>query len=145
VVTAVADTPSAQLFGLVRLLEAFAAAYADTGKHRDHSFYGKLGGQYERSEKGRVLAVYARGDETLLSISEAFEALFEKVRVPGVQFHARLANGLSAMPRMLHGFDDPTYRGSGVTIFRISDPNRFSVLLDQARADYPNYRFAPVR
>lgn len=141
VVTAVADTPSAQLFGLVRLLEAYAAAHADTGRNPHHAFYGKVGGQYDRLEKGRVLAIYARDDESLLAISEAMEALIARVRVPGVQFKTRLANGLSAMPRMLQGFDDPTYRGSGVTIFRITDPNRFAVLLDQARADYPNYPF----
>ena len=32
---------------------------------------------------------------------------------------------------------------SGVNIFKITDPNRFEVLLDQARADYPNYQFTP--
>jgi len=143
VVTAVADSPSAQLFGLFRLLDAYARLYADTHKHPDHTFYGKLGGQYDRSEKGRVLAIYARGDEALLGISEAMEELARTVQIPGVQFTTRLANGLSAMPRMLHGFDDPTYRGSGVNIFKITDPNRFEVLLDQARADYPNYPFTP--
>jgi hypothetical protein len=143
VVTAIADSPSSQLFGLVRLLEAYGKRYADTSKHPDHTFYGKLGGQYDRAEKGRVLAIYARDDEALLAISEAFEALVETVVVPGVTFTTRLANGLSAMPRMLHGFDDPTYRGSGVTVFRITDPTRFEVLLDQARADYPNYQFTP--
>ncbi len=141
VVTAIGDTSSAQLFGLAHLLEHFARECADESRHPHQAFYGKFGGVYERPEKGRALAIYARDDEALLSISETIETLIPKLHVPGVQFATRLANGLSAIPRMLHGFDDPTYRGSGAEVFRIVDPNRFAVLLDQARADYPNYRF----
>jgi len=141
VVTAAAESPSAQLFGLARLLLAFARQCADTSKHPNHTLYGKLGGLYDRSEKGRVLAVYAQNDDALLAILETLEALVEKVRIPGVSFSIRLANGLSVLPRMLHGFDDPTYRKSGVDIYRITDPARFEVLLEQARDDYPNYLF----
>ncbi len=143
VVTAIAETPSAQLFGLVRLLQVFAKEHADTGRHPSHSFYGKFGGQFERSSKGRALAIYAQDDDSLLAIADAMEALIAKVNVPGVQFATRLANGLSAMPRMLQGFDDPKYRDAGASVFRITDPAQFEVLLEQARADYPNYRFTP--
>ena len=61
--------------------------------------------------------------------------------VKGITFEHRLTNGLSAIPRMLHGFDDPSYREAGGDFFRISDPARFSVLLEQARNDYSNYLF----
>jgi hypothetical protein len=42
---------------------------------------------------------------------------------------------------MLHGFDDPGYLSTGVDVFRITDPGRFALLLEQARADYPKYLF----
>jgi hypothetical protein len=145
VVVAHGESPSAEVFGLARLLEAYAAKFADTDRHPNHGFFGKVGGQYDRVEKGRVLAVYARGDDPLLTVTEAFEGLVREVRVPGIVFATRLANGLSAVPRLLHGFDDPAYRATGATFHRITDPAGFDTLLAQVRADYGSYRFAPRR
>jgi hypothetical protein len=45
---------------------------------------------------------------------------------------------------MLHGFDDPDYRRSGVRHYKITDPNQFAVLLNQARHDYGMYPFYQV-
>lgn len=145
VVVAHAESTSAQVFGLVRLLQEYGDRYADTDRFPGHGFFGKVGGQYDRAEKGRVLAVYARGDDPLLTVTEAFEALARDVRVPGVTFATRLANGLSAVPRLLQGFDDPAYRATGATFHRITDPAGFDTLLAQVRADYGSYRFAPRR
>ena len=130
-----------QLYGLWAFLDAYANAYANDRKFPNHAFYGKLGGIYDRPEKGRVLAMYATNDDSLLEILSSLETLLPTVEVPGVKLEYRLANGLSAIPRMLHGFDDPTYRQSGTPFFRIADPARFSMLLEQARGDYDNYLF----
>jgi hypothetical protein len=143
VVTAVSElpSPSAQLFGLHRVMEAYAALYANPSKHPQHSFYGKLGGCYDRPEKGRVLVIYSTGDDALLQIEESLQGLLPKLGVRGVEFSIRLANGLSDIPRMLQGFDDPLYRSSGTNMYRITDPAKFSVLLNQARHDYAHYLF----
>jgi hypothetical protein len=132
---------SAQVFGLYKFLEAYAAKYSDMGKYPNHGFYGKLGGIYERPEKGRVLAIYATSDDALLDILSSVEQLVDTFKVKGIRFEYRLTNGLSAIPRILHGFDDPQYRQAGADIYRISDPTQFSVLLEQARNDYSKYIF----
>ena len=134
--------PSASLLGLTMFLEAYAKRFADQDKFPDHGFYGKLGGFYDRAEKGRVLAIYGRGDDALLAVYEGIEAVMADLHVRGVRFDVRLSNGLSAIPRLLQGFDDPELRKAGVTHYRIVDPNGFSVLLDQARADHPKYLFS---
>lgn len=143
VVTATADlpSPSAQLYGLHALLEAYEDLYNNTNKFPLHGFYGKMGGFYDRPEKGRVLVMYAPCDEALLEVMGAVETLLPKVKVPGVRFEMHLANGLSAIPRLLQGFDDPEYRQSGSPYYRITDPNKFAMLLDQARNDYHKYMF----
>ena len=143
VVTAHSDEhgASAQLFGLAKLLEAFAAKFGDTKKYPDHGFYGKLGGFYDWSEKGRVLVIYSDGDDRLLELLASLEELLTKFKVKGVRFELHLSNGLSSVPRLLDGFHDSTYRQSGANFFRITDPHQFQLLLDQARQDYFNYPF----
>jgi hypothetical protein len=42
---------------------------------------------------------------------------------------------------MLHGFDDPEYRRSGTKDYRITDPARFTILLEQAQQDHDMYLF----
>ncbi len=143
VVTACSDDgrQSAQLFGLHRLIEVFGKRYSETGECPDHSFFGKFGGVYDRPEKGRVWAIYARGDEALLEIFQSVERLAAEVCVAGVRFTVGLSNGLSALPRMLHGYDDPDYQRSGAQHYRITDPVKFQLTLDQALADYERYQF----
>ncbi len=143
VVTACSATAnsSAQVFGLYKFLEAYGAKYRDMTRYPHHGFYGKFGGFYDRHEKGRVLAMYATNDDSLLEIISSIEQLLPTLKVKGVTFEYRLTNGLSAIPRMLHGFDDPSYRESGAEVYRICDPTQFSVLLEQARNDYSNYLF----
>ena len=133
--------PSAQLFGLYRFLEAFGKKFADVKRHPSHDFYGKMGGLYDRAEKGRVLVIYAPGDEALLQICESIEQLAAELEVPGVRFAVRLSNGLSAIPRLLDGFHDPEYVKTGAEFYRVTDPGQFTELLDEARKDYPNYLF----
>lgn len=133
--------PSAQLFALVRFLEAFARRHADPKRYPVHGFYGKLGGSFDRRHKGRVLVMYGEGDEALLEILAGVEAILPECAFPGVELNVSLANGLSALPRLLTGFDDPKYRGSGATLFKIRDPGRFATVLDEARQDYPKYIF----
>ncbi len=146
VITATSDEhgSSGQLLGLLRALAAFAERHGDTRKHPRHGFYGKLGGIYERPEKGRVLALYSTGDEELLEIAAAFEQLLPGVRTRGVQLELRLANGLSHLPRMLDGFGHPAYLRSGAESFRITDPTQFGLLLEQARRDHSKYAFGPI-
>jgi hypothetical protein len=134
--------PSAQLFALVRFLEAFARRHADPAKAPVQGFYGKLGGSFDRRRKGRVLVMYGENDEALLEILAGAEAVLPSVKVPGVELAVGLANGLSALPRLLSGFDDPDYRRSGVTAFKIKDPGRFDSVLDEARQDHDKYIFA---
>jgi len=143
VVTASSSTPnsSAQVFGLYKFLEAYAAKYKDMHKYPQQGFYGKFGGFYDRHEKGRVLAMYANNDDALLEVVASVEHLLPTLKVKGIVFDYHLTNGLSAIPRLLHGFDDPTYRDAGVDSYRICDPTQFSVLLEQARHDYSNYIF----
>jgi hypothetical protein len=133
--------PSAQLFALVRFLEAFAKRHADPARHPVQGFYGKLGGSFDRRHKGRVLVMYGEGDEALLEIYAGAEAVLPECAVPGVELTVSLANGLSALPRLLTGFDDPKYRGSGATLFKIRDPGRFATVLDEARQDHDKYIF----
>ncbi len=132
---------SAQLFALVTFLKEYATRYADAKRFPDHWFYGKLGGIYDRPEKGRVLAMYSKNDDSLLEIYQSVEALAKELSTKGFHFSVRLSNGLSAIPRMLHGFDDPEYRRSGATHYRITDPVRFENLIAQAREDYSRYLF----
>lgn len=134
--------PSVQLFGLYRLLDAFAGRYADYRVYPNYDFYGKLGGLWERTEKGRVLVMYGRGDDELLEICETMEHLVRDIEVHGVLFGVRLSNGLSAIPRILDGFHDPEYVKSGVDYFRVTDPAIFDEVLNEARKDYPNYLFS---
>ena len=132
---------SAQLFALFTFLQRYAERFADATRFPDHWFYGQMGGIYDRAEKGRVLALYSRDDDALMEIHQSVEALAKEMSVMGTHFSVRLSNGLSAIPRMLHGFDDPDYRRSGATHYRITDPVRFEHLIDQARQDYTRYLF----
>lgn len=147
VVTAFSDipNPSAQLFGLYKLLEVYSDLFANSVKHPEYSFYGKLGGCYDRPEKGRVLVIYSTSDESLLYIEEAIKEIVGKMKLRGIEYQTRLANGLSDIPRMLQGFDDPVYRNSGTSMYRITDPARFTILLEQARHDYDHYMFESVK
>lgn len=133
--------PAYQMYALHRLLEEFQAKYADPRKWPGLSFYGKLGGIYDRAEKGRVLVIYTTSDENLLRIDERLGELTKKLKLPDVEFSSRLSNGLSALPRMLHGYNDPSLKSAGVHYFRITDPGRFNVLLEQAKNDFGNYLF----
>ena len=137
-------TPGSPLAGLSLLLLSFAARFDDTKRYPSHGFYGKFGGIYERPEKGRALAIYSRNDDYLLDIYGSLEELISEIHVNGIRFDLRFSNGLSAIPRMLHGFDDPEYRRSGVKHYRISDPSGFAVLLEQAKHDYDRYRFVEM-
>jgi len=144
VVTAHTDMagPSSQLFALYRLLEEYASRFDSVNRYPELGFYGKMGGFFDRPEKGRVLCIYGTSDDSLLLISEAVENLLKKWSLRGVRFDSHLSNGLSDIPRMLDGFNDPDYRAAGVNYFRITDPNRFAGLIEQARRDYGNYMFA---
>ncbi|MHB9097206.1 MAG: hypothetical protein ACYC5X_05225 [Syntrophales bacterium] len=135
------EPPTSPLVGIFPLVASFAARFDDTQRYPAHGFYGKLGGIYERPEKGRILALYSRNDDALLVIYESLARLISEIRVKGYRFDLSFSNGLSAIPRMLHGFDDPEYRHSGAKHYRIADPARFAILLDQARKDYEMYRF----
>lgn len=143
VVTAFPDgeEPVSPLLGLYRLMSLYVRHFADSQKHPSHGFYGKLGGVYNRPEKGRVLAIYAVNDEALLHIYESLEKMIKEVSLQGIRFEIRFSNGLSALPRMLQGFDNPDYRRSGARHYRITDPNLFTVLLNQAKNDYEKYPF----
>ena len=143
VVTAKAanDNSSIALLGLVKFVEAYADVYSNTEKYPNAGFYGKVGGCYERPEKGRVLVMYSTGDDALLEVHLAVETLLKKLKVKGVTFEQDLSNGLSDIPRLLQGFDDPNYIRSGTNMHRITDPQKFDVLLKQARHDYAHYVF----
>lgn len=136
--------PVSSVAGLYYVLMSFAARFDNVKRYPCHEFYGKFGGIYERHEKGRVLALYARSDDSLLDIYESLEKIVSETPVKGLRFELRFSNGLSAIPRMLHGFDDPEYRRSGARHCRISDPVQFAVLLDQARRDYERYRLVEM-
>ncbi len=135
------ENPVFPLLALYRLLEIYAARYNDPAAYPNHGFYGKFGGVFERSEKGRVLVMYSGDDDALADIYESVEKLVTEIPVAGIKFGVHLSNGLSALPRMLHGFDDPQYRKGGTTHYRIVDPSRFLVLLEQAKKDYSKYLF----
>ena len=137
----VGSNPSMAIFALYKLMEAYAARYNNPRKYPRLGFYGKVGGFFERPEKGRVLAIYAPSDEMLIEVAEAFDETIKRLKFKGVSFDYRLSNGLSAIPRILDGFDDPTYREAGVTHFRITNPGKFEMLLEQAKRDYGNYLF----
>jgi hypothetical protein len=126
---------------LYSLVASFAIRFSDTLQYPSHGFYGKFGGIYERPEKGRVLAVYSQNDDALLSIYESLERLVSEIPANGLRFDLRFSNGLSALPRMLHGFDDPDYHRSGAKDYRITDSARFAILLEQAKQDYEKYLF----
>lgn len=133
--------PSYQLYGLFKVLEEYSKRYKDPKKFPQHCFYGKIGGVFDRSEKGKVMVLYSRNDDYLLEIEASLRDIVDKIKVKGVIFDIRFSNGLSELPRMLHGFDDPTYKNTGVEHYRITDPNKFNVLLQQARQDYCKYLF----
>jgi hypothetical protein len=135
------DTPISPLLGIFSQVALFTQRFSDTQRYPTHGIYGKFGGIYERPEKGRVLALYSRSDEALLSVYESLERLISEIRGEGFRFDLGFSNGLSAVPRMLEGFDNPEYRHSGNRFYRITDPTRFALLLDQARRDYEMYRF----
>ena len=134
-------SPSRQLFALGRLLEAYARKFGAKSKFPQYGFYGKMGGFFDRPEKGRVLVMYATSDAALLEIEASLPELMAKHCVPGVTFSLHLSNGLSDIPRMLDGFDNPEYRRTGATHYRITDPGRFETLLTEARNDYHRYLF----
>lgn len=139
--TSAVPSPSRQLFALGRVLETYAGKFDEKRKFPQHGFYGKMGGFFERPEKGRVLVMYATSDDALLEIEASLQQVLAKLKVPGVTFSIHLSNGLSDIPRMLEGFDNPDYRNAGATHFRITDPSRFETLLTQARNDYHHYLF----
>jgi hypothetical protein len=139
--TSVVQSPSHQLFGLLRLIEAYGKKFTSPEDHPKLGYYGKVGGIYERPEKGRVLVAYAEDDESLLEIEAAYQELIAEFKVPGVAFEVRLGNGLSDLPRLLKGYGEPEYRQAGVHHFKITDPARFETLVQQARVDYSNYLF----
>ncbi len=126
---------------LYEILASYATQFDDATRYPSHGLYGKFGGIYTRPEKGRVLALYSSNDEALLEIFEALEKLVAQVRPDGFTLGLHLSNGLSVLPRMLHGYDDPKYRRSGVKDYRIIDPARFEVLLEQAQRDHHMYLF----
>ena len=129
------------LFALYQLISSYANRFLDSQQYPSHGFYGKLGGIYNRPEKGRVLAIYSANDESLLDIYDSLVKLLNETPLKGIRFELRFSNGLSALPRMLFGFDDSDYRHSGARHYRITDPNLFTVLLDQAKSDYKKYHF----
>ncbi len=143
VVTAYPDgeSPASPLLGLYLLVSSYMNRYSNTHKYPSHGFYGKFGGIYERPEKGRVLAIYTGNDDALLHIYESIEKLIPEAPLKGVRFDLHFSNGLSAIPRMLHGFDDPDYSLSGARHYKITDPHQFTVLLNQAKYDYTRYPF----
>jgi hypothetical protein len=133
--------PSSLLPELYSLVASFSLRFSDTQRYPSHGFYGKFGGIYERPEKGRVLAVYSQNDDALLAIYESLEMLVSEIHAKGLRFDLRFSNGLSALPRMLHGFDDPDYSRSGAKDYKITDSARFAILLEQAKQDYGKYLF----
>jgi hypothetical protein len=135
------DEPLSPLLGLYRLMSLYVRRFVDSQKHPSHGFYGKLGGVYNRAEKGRVLAIYTVNDEALLDIYDSLEKLINEISLQGIRFEIRFSNGLSALPRMLQGFDNQDYRRSGAKHYKITDPNLFTVLLNQAKNDYEKYPF----
>ena len=147
VITAISviQSPPHQLYGLLRLIEEFGKRYSNPEKHPHFGYYGKVGGIYERPEKGRVLVLYADGDDSLLEIESALQELILDFKVPGIEFKVRLGNGLSDLPRLLKGYGEPEYRQAGVHHFKITDPSRFETLVHQARVDYSNYLFEKPR
>jgi hypothetical protein len=136
--------PGSPLTGLYFMLMCFTTRFDDAKRYPSHGFYGKFGGIYERPEKGRVLAIYSRNDDALLEIYESLEKIISEIHVKGLRFNLRFSNGLSAIPRMLHGFDDSEYRRSGARHCRILDPAQFAVLLEQAKEDYDRYRLVEM-
>lgn len=126
---------------LYKILASYATQFDDARRHPSHGLYGKLGGIYARPEKGRVMALYSSNDEALLKIHESLEELVARIRPEGFALDLHLSNGLSALPRMLHGFDDPAYRRAGAKDYRIINPARFEILLKQAERDHQMYRF----
>ncbi len=137
----VGNGPSVALLALVKLLEEYAKKFNHPLNFPHHGFYGKLGGIFERPEKGRVMALYATSDDDLLLIEESLQEVVKSMKLKWASFDLHLSNGLSDIPRMLDGYDDPEYRETGATHFRITDPARFQSLLDQARRDYGHYLF----
>jgi hypothetical protein len=143
VLTAFSDSkpPISPLLGIFTLVAMFVNLFDDTNCYPFHGIYGKFGGIYERQEKGRVLAVYSRSTDALLTIYASLEKLISEAVLKGFRFELDFSNGLSAIPRLLQGFNNPEYRQAGVQHYRIADPTRFTMLLDQARKDYKMYRF----
>lgn len=135
------DPPASPLLGIFSRVAMFTSLFDNPHRYPAHGVYGKFGGIYERPEKGRVLAIYSRSADALLTIYESLERLVSEIRVEGFRFELGFSNGLSAIPRMLEGFGDPEYRHAGARHYHIADPDRFATLLDQARKDYEQYRF----
>jgi hypothetical protein len=137
----VGNSPSIALYALVEFLREYARQFNHPKEFPELGFYGKVGGIYDRPEKGRVLAIYAPVEESLLAIDEIITKFLPRLKIPYASFDHRLANGLSDIPRLLDGLDDPVYQHTGATHYRITDPRRFEQVLDQARHDYSNYIF----
>lgn len=135
------NEPSVALFGLVKFLEEFERRFDNGDEFPQHGFYGKIGGEFDRPEKGRVLVMYGQGEDALAEIFDSAVVMSDEFRVPGVRFDVDLSNSLSEIPRLLDGFDDPDYLKSGATHFRITDPHRFKRVLEDVRLDQPNYLF----
>ncbi|HNU69334.1 MAG TPA: hypothetical protein PKG82_09300, partial [Myxococcota bacterium] len=88
------------------------------------------------------LAIYSNGgDDALMAVYESCEELAAAIEVPGVTFEVGVSAGLSAIPRLLAGFDDPEYRATGADFYRINNPAEFEELLETARNDFPKYLF----
>lgn len=143
VVTARSAMPdrTAQLYALYLALKEFEKRFDHTGDFPQHGFYGKLGGFFDRPEKGRVLVIYSTSDDALMEIDQSLDEMLPTMRLKGFDFEKKFSNGLSDIPRLLQGYDDPSYRKTGAQYYRITDPNRFEKLLDQARVDLTRYLF----
>lgn len=133
--------PSAQLYALYLMLQRYEKEFDHAGRFPNLGFYGKLGGFFDRPEKGRALVIYATSDDALLEIDERLDGLLPRMKLRGITFEKTLSNGLSDIPRLLQGYGDPDYREAGAQHCRITDPARFEQLLDQARVDYTKYLF----
>jgi len=73
VLTAYSDgeRPVSPLPAIFAHVAMFAQRFNDTLRYSAHGICGKFGGIFERSEKGRVPAIYFRSDDALLSIYES--------------------------------------------------------------------------
>ncbi len=141
VVEAFSENPSLNLFALYKVLETYASFFRSATKFPNSGFYGKFGGRFERPEKGRALALYSVSDENILTIHNSVMQIMPKVNIPNVDFSIRFSNGLTELTRQLEGFDNPEYKSSGATHYRVTNPQLFAKLVKQAQEDHSKYLF----